>query len=91
MAKDIRNTWTIVKVSSFLLARRIRIANTHGIQAVVEQHTGADVTDGPDGKPTDGDGTSGPRSSTKLEEERSPDRVYCDVMQPLQFGNSAIQ
>lgn len=52
----------------------------------MEQQTGTDVMDGPEGRLVDLDATGGSRSSTKLEEEHSPERLYCEVMQPLQFG-----
>ena len=83
LSKDICNTWAIIK-------------------AVVEQHSGghgsasaagADETDGQDCRMADaaaaGSSTSSGSGSalSAAAAAISPDRLYCDVMQPLQFDS----
>lgn len=50
-------------------------------------HSGGDEVDGTDTKCNDA-GASGRRSllTVDLIRSRSPEKLYCDVMQPLQFG-----
>lgn len=52
-------------------------------------HSGGDEIDGQDSKSSDQSKSSIGRSflSTELIQSRSPEKLYCDVMQPSQFGN----
>lgn len=62
---------------------------TKSIQAVVIDHAGGDEVDGLDNKCSDAN-KSANRSllSVDLIHNQSPEKLYCDVMQPLQFGEA---
>ena len=57
---------------------------------MVLDHLGSDDIDGGDGKMQTDRGIlslTGRLPSGEMIETRSPEKIYCDVMQPLQFGN----
>jgi len=71
LSKDICNTWAIAK-------------------AVVLDHLGGDDIDGGDGKTLSERGIlslTGRLASAEMMESRSPEKLYCDIMQPLQFDS----
>jgi len=59
-------------------------------KSVVLDHLGSDDIDGGDGKIASDKGIlslTGHLASADMVESRSPEKLYCDIMQPLQFGN----
>ena len=89
LSKDICETWSIVKVNPS--SNLVEVQNKHflNIQEVVLDYTGGDEVDGLDGKGGEPGKSSNRRSSLSSDKirSRSPEKLYCDVMQPLQFDS----